>query len=175
MQDYHQVIKYWLMSTVNKSVIAAGTGTSGSASNMLFYPHGIFVSINFSLYVADCGNDRIQLFQSGQLNGTTIVGNGTIGTMTLHCPTGIVLDAGGYLFIVDSNNHRIIGSGSDGFRCLVGCLGQGSTADTLSYPATLSFDSNGNMFVTDQNNSRIQKFLLATNSCGKYHNNLLNK
>jgi hypothetical protein len=44
----------------------------------------------------------------------------------------------------------------------------GSAANQLSMPRHLSFDSYGNIFVVDGYNNRIQKFLLATNSCGKY-------
>ena len=101
MYDQHQVIKKSLNNTTNPSTIVAGNGSSGSLSNMLNGPYGIFVDINFDLYVADSGNNRIQLFKSGELNATTLVGNGAPGTITLNCPTGIVLDADKYLFIVD--------------------------------------------------------------------------
>jgi hypothetical protein len=137
--------------------------------NMLYYPQGIFVDINFNLFVADCYNHRIQNFQSGQSNGITIAGNGAPQTITLNYPTSVVLDANGYLFIVDCNNNRIVASGSTGFRCVVGCSGaSGSASDQLSHPQTMAFDSYGNIFVTDYLNNRTQKFLLATNSCSKY-------
>ena len=70
---------------------------------------------------------------------------------------------------MDTGNNRIVGSGPNGFRCLVGCSGSGGSASNqLNSPETLSFDSYGNMFVTDWWNNRIQKFVLSTNSCGKY-------
>jgi len=166
----HQVVKRSLNGDVNTSVIVAGTGIAGNASNMLNNPQGIFLDINLNLYVADCGNSRIQLFQSGQLNGTTITINGSNGTFQLSCPTKIVLDADGYLFIVDCNNSRILGSSSTGFRCIVGCTGtSGSTSNQLLLPHSLSFDSYGNLFVIDTGNNRLQKFVLSSNSCGKFH------
>jgi hypothetical protein len=121
--------------------------------------------------VADYSNSRIQLFRSGQLTGTTIAGSTSLTTtITLNDPTGIVLDADKYLFIVDYGNSRIVGSGPTGFRCLVGCsLSAGSASNQLNNPWSLSFDSYGNMFVTDRGNSRIQKFSLMNNSYGKYH------
>jgi DNA-binding beta-propeller fold protein YncE len=163
--DLHQVVMKSLSSSANTSTIVAGTGCRGSASNMLNCPVGIFVDINLNLYVADYGNNRIQFFVAGQVSGTTVAGNGV--SISLSYPSGITLDADGYLFIVDSSNNRIVGSGPNGFRCLVGCSGGGPASNQLSSPFTLSFDSYGNMFVTDYGNSRIQKFLLATNSCGK--------
>jgi hypothetical protein len=169
MWNYHQVIKKWLNGNTNTSIIAAGTGTAGTTSNTLYYPWGIFVNINFDLYVADYSNDRIQLFNSGELNGTTVAGSGSsYVTITLSSPSGIVLDADNHLFIVDQGNNRIVGPGPNGFQCLVGCSGSsGSASNQLSHPITLSFDSYGNMYVTDNLNNRIQKFDLLTNSCGK--------
>ncbi len=79
-----------------------------------------------------------------------------------------MLDADRYLFITDYNNHRIISTGPNGFRCSVGCFGYGSAANELYEPRSLSFDSSGNIFVTDTGNQRIQKFVLSTNSCCKY-------
>ena len=145
----------------------AGLSCAGSATDMLRYPHGIFVMVNFDLYVADSGNDRIQLFRSGETTARTVVGNGTSGTINLNWPTVVVLDADGYLFIVDHGNHRIIGSGPGGYRCVGGCSGsRGAASNQLSNPVALSFDSYGNLFALDRDNRRIQKFLVSNNSCG---------
>jgi hypothetical protein len=169
MASLYRVVTKSLNSNSNTLNTVAGTGSAGNTVYMLNLPYGIFVDINLDLYVADSNNNRIQLFQSGQLNGTTVAGNGSLSiTITLKGPTGVVLDADGYLFIVDKSNNRIVGSGPNGFRCLVGCSGlAGSTSSKLSSPYTVSFDSFGNMFVADWGNSRIEKFYLMTNSCSK--------
>jgi hypothetical protein len=110
------------------------------------------------------------MFQSGQLNATTAAGNGAPGTIILSYPIDVILDADGYLFIVDSDNQRIIGSGLAGFRCVAGCSGTyGSASNQLFYPQTMAFDSYGNIFVMDTDNSRIQKFFLTADSCGMYY------
>ena len=168
-QEYrHQVIRKSLNSPPTTYEIVAGTGCQGSASNVLDCPYGIFVTTRLDLYVADCNNDRVQLFPSGQMTATTVAGSGSIGSISLWCPTSVTLDGDGYLFITDSKNHRIVGSGPYGFRCLVGCSGLGgSAADQLHLPYSFSFDSAGNIFVVDTNNSRIQKFTLTTALCGK--------
>ncbi|CAF4210015.1 unnamed protein product, partial [Adineta steineri] len=140
MHDHHQVLKRSLHDAViTSNRVAAGIGIEGSASNQLNSPHGIFVDVNMDLYVADCSNNRVQLFQSGKPNGITVAGNTSINrTITLYCPTGIVLDAEKYLFIVDRRNHRIVGSGLNGFRCLVGCYGIGSQSNQLDNPFSFS-------------------------------------
>ncbi|CAF1452698.1 unnamed protein product [Adineta steineri] len=168
MAGRYQVVKRSLNDSVMASNrVAAGTGIVGSDSDELSHPLGIFVDVNLDLYVADCGNDRIQLFQSGESNGITVAGSTSLNpTITLSCPSGIILDAEKYLFIVDYGNDRIVGSGLNGFRCLVGCYGEGSQSNQLNNPFSFSFDRSGNMFVIDAGNKRIQKFQYLKESCG---------
>ena len=148
---------------------AAGTWKKGSDSKRLHHPKGIFVSSNFSLYVADYGNDRIQMFISGSLDGITVVSNRVTGTISLNEPIDVTLDANGYLFIVDSGNHRIVGSGPNGYRCIIGCSRKrGSASNQLNYPRALSFDTSGNIYVADGSNGRIQKFSLIQQSGGMF-------
>ena len=162
--NFHRVSKKTVDSDANSSVVVAGNGNAGSASHMLNISYGIFVDIDLSLYVADYGNSRIQRFRSGQPNGTTIAGNAAPGTITLDRPDIVILDGAGYVFIVDQFHFRIVGSGANGFRCIVGCSGRnGSAANRLFYPYGLSFDSHGNLLVSDLKNNRIQKFLLTRN------------
>jgi hypothetical protein len=169
LDDVNQVVKRSINDTISTLSIVAGNGTDGSAPNMLSKPRGIFVDTDLTLYVADYGNQRVQVFQYGQLNGITVVGNGSNETINLGGVMGVVLDADGYLYIADWDNSRIIGSGPNGFRCIVGCTGaNGSASNQFNNVRSLSFDSYGNIFVIDRSNKRIQKFFLATNSCGKY-------
>jgi len=141
---------------------------------MLDSPHGIFVDINFDLYVADTDNNRIQLFRLNQRNGITVAGKGAPKvTIALNGPRSIVLDGDRHLFIVDSSHHRIVGSNEGGFHCIFGCLGSfGSTDNTLFNPQSMSFDSYGNIYVTDIGNNRIQKIHLFKSSCCKCKINL---
>ena len=95
-----------------------------------------------------------------QRNGITAAGYGSVKlTIELDRPTGVILDGDQHLFIADQANHRIIGSDENGFRCIFGCSGQGSTNDKLSGPISMSFDSYGNIYVTDRDNHRVQKIL----------------
>ena len=167
-RDLHMVMRKSWRDQSNLMTVVAGTGSAGSSATMLYYPHGIFVTSTLDLYVADCNNDRVQLFRSGQINATTIVGSGSNSTMTVLCPSGITLDADGNLFIVSYGQYRVVtvGPGGNG-RCVVGCTGSGgSAANQLSYSTTLSFDIEGNLFVGDWANNRIQKFQInPSNQC----------
>ena len=168
MRRTHQVVKKSLNDPeMRASIVAAGNGSQGSAFNELNRPRGIFVDVNFDLYVADHGNNRIQLFQSGESTGITVAGVGSANpTIHLIGPIAIILDAEKYLFILEEENHRIVGSSSNGFRCLIGCYGTGSKSNQLSMPRSFSFDRCGNIFVADWENRRIQKFEYFEKSCG---------
>ena len=168
IRDLHQVVSKSLANISDPLITFVGTGCAGSAPDMLSSPYGIFVNINFDLYVADCGNNRIQKFLSEDLNGTTVVGNSTNAVnKPLSCPTGIILDGEDNLYIVDSGNNRIIRTISSNYECLLGCTtSPGSAAYQLSHPQNLAFDSYGNIYVTDRDNNRIQKFLV-NQVCGK--------
>ena len=168
LRDSHLVVSKSLCRNSNAWTVVAGTGINGSTSDMLDTPRGIFIDINFDLYVADRLNHRVQLFRPGQTHGTTVAGNTSSNvTITLNEPTGVVLDADNYLFIVDFGNNRIVRSGPNGFRCIIGCYSTGQGSNQLSQPIFLRFDSHGNIFVTDNGNNRTQKFLLLTDTCSK--------
>ena len=166
ISDQHKVVKKWLNSNSSTMTTVAGTDSAGSASNLLNCPFGIFVDTNFDLYVVDTANNRIQLFRLGQINGITVAGSTSANpTISLNQPKNVILDGNKYLFITD-DNHRIIGSDENGFRCIVACsMSSGSTSDKLFYPRSIAFDSFGNLFVADTSNIRIQKFCLSTNFC----------
>ena len=166
----HRVFKIGLNTNMTMpTMTVAGTGCPGPVPDTLDHPHGIFVDENFTLFVADTHNNRIQRFESDQMNAMTVAGFGASITFILKRPTSVILDGNGYLFIVDSQNHRIIRSISNGFECLFGCSGEnGASANLLNYPQTMAFDKDGNIFVTDFNNHRIQKFILNRISSGMY-------
>ncbi|CAF0753368.1 unnamed protein product [Adineta steineri] len=162
----HQVVKKWLNDNRTTSTLVAGTSSGGSSATQLLYPCGLYVDAQYNVYVTDCGNNRVQMFTSGQLTGITKAGNGATGTITLNCPHAITFDANSYMFLVDTNNNRVIGSGPYGFRCLFGCTTiAGSSPSQLNAPRDFGFDSYGNLFVSEQYNNRVQKFIIASNSC----------
>ena len=169
----HHVVKVPLESNTSTMIIVAGMkGTSGSASNQLNGPWGIFVDVDFNLYVADSANDRIQLFRLGQLSGTTVAGGGKLASLQLKQPTDVILDGDGLLYIADCDNHRIIRAGHSDFQCLVGCTysTSGSASNQIHNAYSVRFDSYGNVYVADEYNNRIQKFRISEDTCGKSHN-----
>jgi DNA-binding beta-propeller fold protein YncE len=167
-ENQHRVVKQLLDAGTNTLITLAGNGDLGSGSNTLSFPRGIFVDTNLDLYVADCGNNRVQLFHSGQASGSTVAENIETLGIKLKCPTAIFLDADGYIFIVERESNRIVGSRSSGFYCVAGCSGVGGAAPhQLRWPSAAAFDNYGNIFVADSGNNRIQKLILIGNATGK--------
>ncbi|CAF1225475.1 unnamed protein product, partial [Adineta ricciae] len=163
----HIVLKRFLNTNDEENkMIIAGTRKNGWKPNQLDGPRGIFVDINFDLYVADYNNHRIQLFYPGEARGKTVAGHDSSDITTiLQGPVAVVLDADKFIFITEYGTKRIVGSGPNGFRCLVGCDEKIIDPNQFEYPRSFSFDVYGNIFVCLMSNVRIQKFHLQKDSC----------
>lgn len=99
--------------------IAEGTwrifanATAGTVVGKVNQPHGIYVDNMGRVYVADYGNNRIQMIRTMPeklLNGnggwTVFMGPGTtIGTVNKPC--GVVYSASGNVFVGDTFNNRV--------------------------------------------------------------------
>ena len=162
LSDLHQVVSTSLRYMGTTPAVVAG-----SVASTLNFPLGIFVDSSENLYIADSGNNRIQFYSPGAPNGITVAGNGVPNNLTLHTPIGVLLDADGSLFILEEGNGRIIRSSTNHYHCIIGCTSSGNGPSQLNGPSSFQFDNLGNLFVVDRNNVRIQKFLLASNSCGR--------
>jgi DNA-binding beta-propeller fold protein YncE len=163
----NQVLKKHLSDKRFALSVAAGSGCGNSESGSLHYPLGIFVDINFDLYVADYWNNRIQMFPMGQSSGITMVAAVGRYNISLNNPTSIVLDAMNNMYIADGGNHRVVKAGPHGTRCIIGCTGtSGSSSSELYGPGFIAFDVSGNLFISDTGNRRIQRFDVLRNNCG---------
>ncbi|CAF1600222.1 unnamed protein product [Adineta ricciae] len=159
-----RVAKRWLDGEMEMMTVA-GTGKIGSAPDELQLPNGIFVDTNSDLYVADTLNKRIQRFSLDDRNGETVAGKGSSDiTIVLNRPLSIILDSDKYLFISDNGNNRIVASGPNGFRCLIGCDGRGQQSHQLLLPVRITFDIYKNMFVINDRD-QILKFDWQKDSC----------
>lgn len=101
-------------------------GDGGPASEaLLSLPHGVAVSSNGDVYIADTGNNRVRRVDARTHLITTVAGTGSSGfggdgfaavAADLYGPFGVALDTAGDLYIADSGNHRVrmvrMGAGS---------------------------------------------------------------
>ncbi|CAF4760564.1 unnamed protein product [Rotaria sp. Silwood1] len=163
--DYSRVVKFYPNNGIG--VILAGNSGAGSAADQLQGSYGNFIDGNDTLYVADSGNHRVQMWPAGATNGTTIAGITNTpgsGLLRLKSPMQVIVDNNGYYFIADSGNNRIvkwISNYAAGGTCIVGCTGSvGNASNQLNTPRDLKFDASGNLYVSDRDNNRVQKFML---------------
>ncbi|CAF3579600.1 unnamed protein product [Adineta steineri] len=113
--------------------------------------YGLFIDLNNTLYCSIQNLNTVisQLLDNNGTSASFTYGTGWGGSANeLNKPQDVVLDADGYLFIVDSYNNRIVRSEPNGFRCLVGCSGQGTGSDQLDSPQNSTFLST--VLTTDQ-------------------------
>ncbi|CAF5080308.1 unnamed protein product [Rotaria sp. Silwood1] len=105
----HTIVR-WVIGSSGWTLVAGVAGNYGSTTWMLSYPQGLTLDSTGNIYVADSGNHRVQLFLSGQKNGTTIAGvtsaSGSLSNL-LSYPHSLLLDQQLNLYVSDSSNHRI--------------------------------------------------------------------
>jgi tripartite motif-containing protein 71 len=80
---------------------------SGDDNEHFAEPKGVAFDATGRLYVADCGNARVQIFDSAGMWIARIgTGMGT-GNYEFDCPSGVTVDTGGNIYVADSGNHRV--------------------------------------------------------------------
>jgi sugar lactone lactonase YvrE len=157
------------------TVVASGVcfvkawGTAGSAKGEFSLPLGLTLDSSGRIYVAEFGNNRIQMFKG---NGALVKAWGTLGTGDgqFNGPSDVAVDNAGHIYVVDTNNRRIqkfelanpCPSGTTQIVagiCFVTKWGTFGTANGQFIGARgIAVDSSGSVYVADQNNHRIQKF-----------------
>jgi|SRR5450432_2513052 len=151
-----------------------GMAQFNGAANIVFDSQG-------NLYVADEENNVIrEISTTGTV--TTLAGSGAsgykdgaAGTAMFNHPDGMVVDAGGNLYVVDGANNVIrkivlstglvstyAGTGAAGFA-----NGPVATA-TFHNPYGLGIDGSGNMYVADINNNSIRKITVSSGMVSTY-------
>jgi sugar lactone lactonase YvrE len=149
------------------TIVARGT--------QFLVPSGVAVDFAENLFVADTQHNRVlRIDQAGMV--TTVAGNGSEGyqdgtggpngTAVFAHPTGLAVDADGYIFVADFLSNRIrridsrgnvstlAGNGMQGYYD-----GTGGAEGTAMFdsPVGLAIDSVGNVYVGDASNNRIRK------------------
>ncbi|CAF1426030.1 unnamed protein product [Adineta steineri] len=105
-----QNIVRWVLGSSSWTLMAGVTNVSGGSSIKLLNPADVVLDSTGNMYVADLGNNRIQFFLAGQLNGTTIAGVvSTPGNTSIlfNGPAGLALDNELNLYVADLLNDRV--------------------------------------------------------------------
>lgn len=133
-------------------------GALGTANGAFNKPQGIAVGPSPTggrwVYVADTGNNRIQVFEIDGTHKVTITG--------LLTPGGLVVDTDGTIYCADSGNRRVVRlthNESWSAWTIASTFGSSGTGDAvLSRPWGVAMDSLGDLYVSDADAHRIKKY-----------------
>ena len=138
-----------------------GTGMGSGAEPQFYQPNGLACN-NWSLFVVDTMNHRVQKLKVDTLSPLASAGSYGSGPGQLSFPRGIAL-FNGTLYVADSNNNRIV-MFSASTMSYKGSFGtRGVAVGKLSHPEGLVFNQpsmvyEAELFVADSGNDRIQVF-----------------
>ena len=148
-----------------------GTGTSAK----FYYPYGLAVDTNGTVYVADTYNHTIRKVTAGGVV-TTLAGtpgvhgtnNGTGAAAKFNTPYGLAVDTSGTLYVADTYNHvirKVTAAGAvttfAGKMSSLGSLNGTGTAAQFNYPVGISVGTGGTLYVADYANSLIRRITSA--------------
>ena len=169
LRDQNKVMRYSLVPSNDRDITFLGDGKPKLSPESLHSPTAIYVdNDNFDVYIADTGNNRVQLVENGASVGSTFAGKDGQINMTLDHPTGLTMDQNGYLYIANQVTPKILRCSQIHCDCIIGCLkSSDSSSNQLDRPSHLAFNSHGSLFLLDQGNRRIQRFNAEKTSCCK--------
>ncbi len=156
----------------------AGTGQAGFNGDGILAitakingPRGTTVDSAGNLYFADYFNHRVRKVDSKGII-TTIAGTGQSGfsgdggpatQAKLNLPTGVAVDAGGSIYVVDDHRVRkidpkgIITTVAGTGRCTYTVTTGPALQASLCYPDDVEVDAAGNIYIADNGNSVVRK------------------
>ena len=127
------------------------TGKKGEGVNE-FYPAGIAIDeSNELMYIADCGNNRVQVVS---FEGFFVK---QLGKNMLSYPWGIALTED-CIFITDIGDHSLFQFRKKDFKLNNRVGTEGEEEGQLYIPQGLCIDTNGDVFVADSGNNRVSVF-----------------
>jgi DNA-binding beta-propeller fold protein YncE len=164
--------------------IIAGDGNQGqptagpATSSNLSYPRGVAVDSSGNVYIADSGNNRIEMVSpDGTLSifagsapcdpydssGTPcdpfaprLFSPGTATDVNLNSPQDVAVDSAGNVYIADTFNRRIEKVDTNGVLSVVAGTGDwgvpaagSATSSMLEQPFGVAVDSSGDVFIAD--------------------------
>jgi outer membrane protein assembly factor BamB len=134
--------------------VVASLGRPGAGPGRISSPRGLALDDEGNLYVADMGNQRIQVFDRQGVFLTSI------SDPRFEGPGYVAVDDLGRIYVSDASDsvHLFDGRGEP-----LQSFGQsGSLPSQFSDPADLALDGAGDLYVVDTGNSRVQKFSLMS-------------
>jgi streptogramin lyase len=136
-------------------------GSKGSGPTQLNDPEGIAVSPDGRIFIADTGNNRIQVWSA---DGEPITSYGSFGTSAdwrnppqFNHPEAVYVHPSLQIYVSDTLNNRIVVLDNKGLVSTTWGT-QGSATSQFNLPRAIAKDRLGDIWVLDSGNSRVQIF-----------------
>jgi tripartite motif-containing protein 71 len=132
----------------------------GEGNGDVAEPKRLIVDANGYVWIADAGNDRIDVFnEKGEY--VTKFGTDGSGSEEMINPTGVAVDIHGRVWVADDENNRVdkwrIAALHPAFSSAFGSLGAGD--GEFDEPVGIAVNPiDGNVVVSDEKNNRVQVF-----------------
>jgi sugar lactone lactonase YvrE len=147
---------------------ADGTGTSAS----FYFPRGVAVATDGTVYVADSGNNRIRRITTAGVvstvagNGSPVFAEGTGTSASLWQPRGVAVATDGTLYVSESSQRicRITSTGVVSTYAgsgTIGFLDGTGTSARFRGPTQIALATDGTLYVADFGNHRIRKIIIT--------------
>jgi DNA-binding beta-propeller fold protein YncE len=133
----------------------------GKLQGQVRAPRGIFVDNKGMIYVADTGNDRVQVLNPDGSYSNMFGESGT-GDGEFRAPMSVAVNAKGNIYVADSRNKKIKAFSQDGIFLFAAGPVLGNI--TLLNPVAVRCDENKNVYVLDA----ALKKVVVTDAMGKF-------
>ncbi|MBI4852098.1 MAG: NHL repeat-containing protein [Acidobacteria bacterium] len=152
-----------IVKVTNASAIATFTvfadSRPGRALGQFDRPRGIAVDSIGRVYVADTGNNRVQISTTGMAGGWAVYAGATAGSDLgrLNSPVGIFVDSLNRVYVADTGNNRIQINKDGTLKGWSLFMGPGSNLGNVNGPEGITLAASGSVFIGDTLNNRIQR------------------
>ena len=175
----------------SSSFTTATANNGGISTTSLDAPRRVVSDSSGNVYVTDTFNNRVLYYPAGTTTATRVYGQagsfttgtadmGGISATSLSTPKGLGLDSSGNLYIVDSDNSRVLyyPAGTTTATRVYGQAGSfttgtanmgGTSATSLNTPIALFLDNSGNLYIVDANNNRVLYYPAGTTTATRVY------
>jgi len=170
-QTVRKITPEGAVSTLAGATNSKGSADGDAATARFYHPVALALAADGSLYLTDADNHTIRkISPTGAV--TTVAGapgrkgsaDGPGPAARFNLPHGVAVDAGGTLYVADTENHTIRKIAPDGrVTTLAGTAGRKGSLDGAGpaarffHPASIALDAAGNVYVADNGNHTIRK------------------
>ncbi|CAF5056369.1 unnamed protein product, partial [Rotaria sp. Silwood1] len=140
----------------NGITVAGGNGY-GSGTNQLYFPMGLYVDDDQTIYIADLYNHRIVEWKSGATNGKVAAGGNGDGNEAhqLNNLLDVIIDKeSDSLIISDCGHNRVVR-----WPRRIGTRGETIISNISCYGLTM--DDNGSLYVVDDEKHEVRRYKIG--------------